>query len=222
MVMLASGPVEVKTRRRYRSEGRRRQAATTRRAITEAARELFVERGYSGTTVEALAARAGVAAITVYATFGSKRAVLKHLVDVSVVGDEAPVPLLERPQVRAVMEQANQRRQLASFAAEIAEIMERMSPIFEVLRGAASSEPDAAGILANLLAGRLRGMAFLVKALTANGPLRAGLDADTAAETLWALSSPEVHRLLTVGRGWSKARYTTWLEEMAAAALLPG
>jgi hypothetical protein len=111
---------------------------------------------------------------------------------------------------------------LAMFGRGVAEIMDRMSPLFEVLRNAAPAEPDASEILDNLLAGRLQGMRYVVEAVAGRGPLRPGLSPEAAAETLWALSSPEVHRLLTVRRGWSKKRYGEWLGTTAAGALLPG
>lgn len=212
---------EVKPRRRYRSQRRGQQAAATRLAIREAARQLFIERGYAATTIEAIAREARVAAVTVYSTFGSKKAVLMNVIDVSLVGDEAPIPLLEREGPREVAAESDQRRQVAMFAAQIAEVMERVSPLFEVLRNAAPADPEIEGLLATLLRGRLAGMRRLVEAVARNGPLREAPSVEAAAETAWTLSSPEVHRLLTVRLGWSKARYARWLEDTVAAALLP-
>ena len=212
---------KVKGARPYRSERREQQAAATRLAIVEAARRLFVDRGYSGTTVDAIAAEAGVAAVTVYATFGSKRGVLNHLVDVSVGGDERPIRLLDREGPRAVAHETDQRRQVAMFAAGIAEIMARMSPVFEVLRLAAPGDQEIALLLERLHRGRLEGMTFFVNSVAANGPLRKGLTRRVAAETVWALSSPDVHRLLTVRLGWSSDQYMKWLRDTVAAAVLP-
>ena len=92
---------QVGTNRRYDSTRRKEQARRTRQTITEAARTLFTRHGYAGTTIAAIAQAAGVSAETIYATFGSKRAILSHLVDISVVGDDEPVPLLKRPFVQA-------------------------------------------------------------------------------------------------------------------------
>jgi AcrR family transcriptional regulator len=64
--------------------------------VLEAARELFTEHGYVATTIGAIAARAGVSLETVYAAFGNKRSLLAGLLDVAIVGDDAPVPILER------------------------------------------------------------------------------------------------------------------------------
>ena len=101
------------TGRRYDSTRRKQQARQTRREITEAARKLFTERGYAGATMGAIADEAGVAVETIYATFGSKSSILSHLIDVSVVGDDEPVPLLERPEILETEQELDQRRRFS-------------------------------------------------------------------------------------------------------------
>lgn len=56
---------------------RSRKLADARRALFEAAMELFRERGFDGTTVEDIAARAGFSRATFFNHFGSKAAVLR-------------------------------------------------------------------------------------------------------------------------------------------------
>ena len=65
----------VKTRSTYRQE----QAAATRDRIADAARRLFASDGYGSTSIEAIAAEAGVAVRTVYSAFGTKREILSHI-----------------------------------------------------------------------------------------------------------------------------------------------
>jgi AcrR family transcriptional regulator len=211
----------VKAKRRYRSERRKQQAEATRREIVEAARRLFTERGYVGTTMEAIAQGADVAVETVYSAFGNKRAILSRLVDISVVDDEEPTPLLEREGPQAVLREADQRRQIAMFAHDIAQIMERVSPVFEVMRTAAPAEPAIATLLDGLLQKRLEGMRFFVDALARNGPLRGKMRRGRGSETVWALTSPDLHQLFTVKLGWTSNRYEAWLRDMLEAALLP-
>lgn len=212
---------DVKPARPYRAGRRREQAAATRMAILDAARGLFVERGYTRATIEGIAAAADVAAITVYSAFGSKRALLERLIEVSLAGDEDPRPFLEREGPQAVLREPDQRRQLALFASGIADIMERISPIFTVVRDAAATDPELAARYDGMVRGRLGGMRFLVDALRRNGPLRRGLSVDAAVATVWTVSSPDVHALLTVRLAWSKRRYAAWLRDTLAAALLP-
>lgn len=207
-------------KRRYDSSRRKQQARQTRRQILDAARQLFIERGYSGATIEAIAQAAGVATETVYASFGSKRAILSKLVEISVGGDERPIPLLERPGPQAVRREPDQPRQIQMFASQIAEIMTRVAPIFAVMNAAAKTEPEIAELLDRLLAERLGGMTYFISALSEHGGLRDGLDASTVAETVWALTSAEVFNLLTIERSWSKERYAAWLADSLTRLLL--
>lgn len=209
------------TNRRYDSTHRQEQARRTRQAITEAARTLFAERGYAGATIGAIAKKAGVAAETIYATFGSKRAILAHLVDVSVVGDDQPVPLLERPFVHATEKQPDQRQQIRMFAEQIGVIMERMSPVFAIMRTAAKTEPDIAEMRTTILQNRRQGMLYFVRAVAAHGPLRARLSMQEAADIVFALSSGEMFTVLTIDLGWSNDQYVAWLAGTLVTTLLP-
>ena len=88
--------------RRYHSPRRRMQAVQTREAVLEAAIGLFTERGWVGTGMRDVARAAEVSVERVYATFGSKAQLLKSALDVAIVGDDAPVPLADRPAYRAI------------------------------------------------------------------------------------------------------------------------
>jgi DNA-binding XRE family transcriptional regulator len=108
-------------KRTYDSSRRQAQANETRRHILEAARKLFIERGYAGATAEAIAAEAGVAAQTIYAIFKNKKRILVSLMNVSpITGVEDHTPMSERANVQAVAQQRDQRRQLQMFAEVVA------------------------------------------------------------------------------------------------------
>lgn len=208
---------DVKPRRPYRSARRREQAAETRERVLDAAAELFRARGYEGASIAAIAEAAGVSAETVYARFRNKRTLLGELVARAVRGgDPAPVPEQRGP--RAVVSATDQREQLRLFAADVVLRLERAAPLVAVVSGSARSEPELADLLARLHADRLRNLGHLVDALAANGPLRLG--AEDAVETVWALTSPELHQLLTRVRGWTRQRYCDWLARSLAALLL--
>lgn len=208
------------TKRKYDSSRRQAQARETRRLITEAARELFFERGYSGTTLDAIAQAAGVATETVYAVFGNKRTVLAHILDVAVGGDDQPVRLLDRPGPQAVLHAADQHTQIKMFAHDITEILGRAAPVMELIRSAARTEPDTDEVLQNLLRRRLENMTAFVTHLAGKGGLRQGIDIHTGAELVWTLTSPEVYLLLTRDRKYSKAEYVAWLEASLLRLLL--
>jgi AcrR family transcriptional regulator len=214
-------PDKEKTKRRYNSTRRRAQAEQTRSQIVEAARRLFAERGYVGTTIGAIAGLAEVAPETVYASFGSKKAVLSRLIASSVLGDEGTGSLMDRPGPREVQREQNPGRQVKLFARDIRQIMERVSPLFEIMRAAARNDPDIAVLLEQTLAERMEGMRHFVGLLARGRGLRDGLTAEAAAETVWTITSPEVFRLLTADRGWPPARYERWLAETLTRLLLP-
>jgi AcrR family transcriptional regulator len=208
---------EVKPRRPYRSERRREQAEETRERVLEAAARLFGERGFESATIAAIAAEAGVSPETVYAGFRNKRTLLGELIRAAVRGGESsPVPEQEGP--RAVAAATDQREQLRLFAADISRRLERVGPLVDVLSTAARSEPELAELLARIHGERLENLRTFVGALAANGPLRE--DAEVALDTVWALASPDLHRLLTTTRGWTRERYCDWLAGSLATLLL--
>ncbi len=208
-------------KRRYDSTRRQAQARETRQQILAAARVLFITRGFAGTTMEAIAQEAGVAVETVYTGFGSKRALLARLVDRAVGGDDEPTQILDRPGPQQVRSETDQRRQLHMFARDMADIMERVGPLFGVMRAAATTEPEIAALLERLLSARRENLGVFVRWLAHNGPLRPGLTESEATDTVWTLTSAEVHHLLTVDRGWSREQYIQWLSDTLVIVLLP-
>jgi AcrR family transcriptional regulator len=205
-------------KRRYRSERRREQAEQTRVRVLQAAEAVLAARGYERASISAIAEEAGVADETIYAHFGNKRTLLGALVERAVRGDD-PRPVPEQDAPRALAAVADQREQLKLFAADIARRVERAAPLVALVRQAARGEPELAELLDRLHAHRLRNLRVLVDALAANGPLR--LSRDSAAETVWALTSPELHELLAQQRGWTRRRYANWLARSLEVLLLP-
>lgn len=204
-------------KRPYRSERRREQAEQTREHVLAAGRALFLERGYEGASIASIADAAGVSVETIYARFGNKRAILGELVRRAVRGDDPrPVPEQEGP--RAVVAATDQREQLRIFADDIALRLQRAAPLVAVASAAARSDPALAELMSRLHADRARNLRVLIDALHRNGPLR--IEVDEAVETVWALTSPELHQLLVGIRRWSRARYAAWLAAALAALLL--
>ena len=193
----------------------------TRRRILEAARRLFVAHAWNGVTIDAIAREAGVAVETVYAAFGTKAAIVRRLVEIAVRGDDESVPLTERAGPRAVLGEADPQRQIRMFAEDIRSRLARVSPLLDVVRTAGATEPEMAALFDELQSARLRGLSQFARAVAANGRLRKGLTEEGAAETVWALASPELYRLLTETRRWSGERYSRWLGDALVALLLP-
>jgi AcrR family transcriptional regulator len=208
-------------RREYDSTRRRAQADETRRRILEAARKLFMERGYAGATAEAIASEAGVAAQTIYAIFKSKKKMLVSLMNVSpTTGVEDYTPMPERATVQAVAEERDQRRQLQMFAEVVANNLDQVAVVSEIMTDAARIEPDFDRILQKLNKQRLEHMTLAVQQVAANGPFRERMDETYARDIVWTLTSPDVFLLLTRDRGWSKQNYAGWLADMLIRGLL--
>jgi AcrR family transcriptional regulator len=205
-------------RRPYSSPRRREQAEQTRVRVLDAAAELFVARGYDGTSITAVAEAADVSAETVYARFKSKRALLGQVVQRAVRGDD-PRPVPEQDAPRAIAASADQEEQIRLFATDIASRLHRAAPVAAVVGAASRAEPELATLYARLHENRLENLGVLVDALRRNGLLR--LDRDAATDAVWALTSPELHQLLTRVRGWDQERYADWLADTVARALLP-
>ena len=212
---------DVKTSRPYEGAARQARTRRTRAAVVEAARNLFVERGYAATTIEAISDRSDTPEATVYRLFCSKLGILKAVLDVSVGGDDEAVAMADRPQVRTFLSDEDPRKQLAGFAALLREVMARVGPVHRILADAARSDEGAASLLAEIARQRHEGQRRLARSLARSGALRPGLGERGAADIAHALASPEVYGLLVFDRGWSGERYEKWLRSILIDQLLP-
>ena len=203
-------------------DGKRGQARTrlARAAVIDAARTLFLERGYGTTTVEAISALSDVPPATVYRLFSSKRGILKALLDVSIAGDDKAVALVDRPHVRSLLADPDPKNQLAGFVGVTAQVNSRTAPIYRILVSAASSDPDAAALLDEQTHQRQQGQGMIARSLARAGALRPKLRERDAADIIHALMSPEVYGLLVTDRGWPSERYERWLTETLIDQLL--
>ena len=211
----------VKRRRSHDGKGGQARARRARAAVVRAARALFLERGYAGTTIEAISGLSGIPPATVYRLFSSKLGILKELLDISIAGDDEAVTLEDRPYVRALLADRDPRKQLSGFAGITRGIMSRTEPVHRILVSAAGSDPDAAALLAEQTRQRQQGQAQIARSLARAGALRPKLRERDAVDIIHALMSPEVYRLLVCDRGWSPERYEQWLKDILIDQLLP-
>jgi AcrR family transcriptional regulator len=189
----------------------------TRRRIVDAAADLFVAEGYGSTTLEQIAARAGVAVQTVYFHFGNKRTVLKEAVDVAAVGDDEPVPMLDRAWVAEAAAERDPRRLLERWVAYGREVQTRIGPIMRVVRDAAVVDPDMATQWTTNQQQTASAFEVLARQLDGLGALR--VPVDEAVDVLLALHGQEMFWLLT-SRGWTPQRWEEFVVDTLAHALL--
>jgi AcrR family transcriptional regulator len=204
-------------RRTRRSE----RAEQTRRRILDAATSLFDEKGYSLTTIEAIAARADVAVETVYSRFRNKANLLEAILEPAIVGVDDGRDLFDRPEIAEIRDCKDQRTQLRLLARFSRGILERTHILHGILRSAASSDPNAAELQRRDAKRRGDGQRVYIDMLIANGPLRGGLTAESAAATYSVLSNPSTYSLLVGERGWTADQFEQWLGDSLTALLLP-
>jgi AcrR family transcriptional regulator len=210
----------VKRTRSYDSSRRQAQARQTRAAVLDVARGAFLEHGYVPTTIAAIADTAGVSVETVYKAFGNKAGLLKAMFDVAIVGDDEPVPLVQREMVARIQAEPDGRQKLQIYCRAYIERAQRAVPVQLLARDAAASDAGAAGVLAQLKQERLTGMTAFAAHLAEAGVLRAGVSATDARDVLWLFTSAEVYEQLVLERGWSPSDFGDWMCRQLVAALL--
>jgi AcrR family transcriptional regulator len=216
-----SSSVKPQPRRRYDASGRRAAAGETRSRIVGAARRLFLDRGYAATRMVEIAQEAGVSLETVYASVGTKPALMRYLVETALSGSDEPIPALERASTREIRAEPDPRRKLVMFAKVIRELNQRVAPLWVVLKEAAAGDAELRAMAAELdrrRAGHMR--VFVAEALEATGALRSGLSVDTAADVIWATNAPEFFLLLVQDRGWDPDSFEEWLSDTWARILV--
>lgn len=202
--------------RGYDASGRRAAARRNRAAILDACRDLLLRDGYRGTSIQAVADRATVSAALVYKAFGSKQALVKAVYDATLAGDDAPVPMSARSELRAVFDEPDPARKLAGYAAFVDGAHERLAGLLAVF---AAADPDLAEIAEATDRERAKGTKAFVDHLAKAGLLPDGVRPDRAADACWLLTSPQVHDRLRRTCGWDAGEYRDWLARMVAAAL---
>ena len=200
-------------RRPYRSPLRQAQARQTRRAILEAARPLFIQRGYPGTSMGDIAQAAGVSVKTVEAIFGTKARLLTAVRDVTIVGDDEAIPVAGREWFQQMLAEPDPRRQLARFAELSCQIKHRTAALNEVIRRALQADPEIGELWQAVQDQLMEDQRPVAESLAAKGALREGLDVASAADTLWLLNHPSVYCLAVFERDWPEKRFTHWLAD---------
>lgn len=206
--------------RPYRSSLREDQARATRRRIVEAARDLFLEHGYAPTTIDAIAARAEVSRKTVFTAVGSKVELLKLAWDWALAGDDEPVAMADRPEVREMRALTDPLALIAAWVRINVGVAIRLAPLYDVLIVAADGDADAAALQAVNEANRTRAAQLFVDQLVSIGGLRPDLRPDRAVSIAEVFLDPPPCRRLVLEAGWTQEEYTEHLERLTRAAFL--
>jgi AcrR family transcriptional regulator len=207
-------------KRTYSSDFRAQQAGETRRLVVSAAARLFIEVGYGATTIDAIAEAAGVSRKTVFNAVGGKLRLLETAMDWATVGDDEPVPLLDRPEVESIARQSDPPTILRQWAALTTAISSRLADLSRVLAVAADIDPQARILRQTAQAQRYRGAAAFVGHLAALGVLAPDLDTGAAADIVWLYSDPQLFGRLVRDRHWPVPQFEDWLYRTMTGQLL--
>jgi AcrR family transcriptional regulator len=202
------------------SSGRRERARRTRLRIAAAAAELFASLGYSGTTVEAVAQRAGVAVQTVYFVFHTKSQLLVESVKIAGGGPEGGSEVMARAWIQDVIAATDGARRLALAIEHGSLIYQRLAPLWPAVQ-AALGEPDVRESWGEIVKGRRDGMRRIVDLMASRKELREGLDPGMASDILFGLHRHELYLAFTQEAGWSFDRYRAWTFATLCDQLLP-
>jgi AcrR family transcriptional regulator len=209
-----------KPRRGYLSATRSEQAEKTRKRVIDAATRLFVQQGYTRTTMRAIATEAGVSVPTVELLFGTKAQLLHVVIDVAVAGDDEPVPVLSR----AWVADAQLARDVADFLSVVAHVLSeaqgRSAGVMLAAYEAAASDPDIQLLIMDRESQRERTTTWIVNGVVERAELRPGLDRAAAIDTVWMLMDPVIFNRLTRHRGWSPDRYASWFADSVTMLLV--
>lgn len=192
---------------------RQRQALATQQLILETARTLFLEQGYGVTTIEAIAAEAGVAVSTVYAVYKNKRGILK------AIREAWHQESGQRDIYQQALRETDPRRRMELAAHATRCQWESSAAMVAVYASASSVDAEAAAELNEAQEGRRRGMRLFIQHSAAM--LRPGLDETQASAIYLSLTRPEVYQEFVAVAGWSPEAYEQWLTQILIAQLLP-
>ncbi|MHA7247909.1 TetR/AcrR family transcriptional regulator [Arthrobacter tecti] len=213
MVSTVSGP------RQYRSALREEQALLTRQRVLDAAGRCFAEKGFTTTTLGAIAEAAGVSVETVQ-IHGPKKKLLLGALESSSAGVPDVQSILEVPEARAVMEEPDPRAALVGLARFAASLNARIGRLWQAMAAAAQGDGEIAAAYAGLQSRICADFVRVAEAQVAKGGARTDVSADELAATLWVLTSPYQYDLLVVEAGWSEKRYRDWLERVVVETVL--
>jgi len=212
-------PTVTEVKRSYDASRRREQARARRLATILAARDLFERDGFRLTTIAAVAARAGVSPESIYKGFGGKAALAKAVFDVTLAGDDEPVPVADRPAMQAVRDEPDLRRKIEMFVGGLAQRQARSAKVQILIRDGRHVDDSLVPVWAKLEDEALVGMTMLARHLVASGQVRDGMDVDEVRDVLWNYLAIDTYERLVLARGWPLERYAGWLSRTILAAI---
>lgn len=199
-------PEDVK---RPASPYRRQQAEATKTRIAEAAQELFAADGYGATSIDGIAARAGVAVRTVYASFGAKREILSAICESWL--DRAGA----RPLAAEILALPDPVARLRGAARWLTVLYSTDFDVVRILDSAVDEDAETRTLLQGKLRGRNRVMDTLIGSVEAE----LAIPVADARSIFRAFAAAGVYGALVVEASWTVSRFEDWLADTLVAQL---
>ncbi|WP_110467834.1 TetR/AcrR family transcriptional regulator [Williamsia limnetica] len=199
--------------RTYSSELRTARARANRHLVVDTARRMFIEEGWTATTMAKVATTSGLTRQTVYQQFDSKLSLLDACID-HALSDGREVPVREMPEYQQ-MGKGDRGSRIAAGARWLSGAHERSAEIQNVLDQAAVTDKQAAARLAIREHTRWAEVEWATSLILGRGPTEEVVDG------MWALTSRRLWLMVVRDRGWSAERWRLWFVAQTEAMLAP-
>ncbi|GLY00667.1 TetR family transcriptional regulator [Actinoplanes sp. NBRC 101535] len=189
-------------------------AAATKRAIEQAAHDLFSRQGFKTTTVDMIARQARVAPATVYAVAGGKQGLLRTVIASATTSpetEEIKQRLADAPDAAGLVRYLTHQTRL-KFA--------DWHDVMRVVAETASQDPAVADALRLAAESRREGFRRAAGRLHDLGALHDGLTVDRAADIIWFYLDNASYFALTDTNGWPLDDAEAFLHDQLRGALL--
>jgi AcrR family transcriptional regulator len=203
-----------KPSRSYRSTLREQQAERTRELIAHAARDLFLERGWTGTSVRSVADAAGVSEATVYAVYGTKAGLALSLIDSADTAADAA-----RGHAELEGAQGDPVAQLRALVGFDRRLFEQAGSVLRVIVEGRAQHPELATAYDD---GRRRGERIRRDVFGAwpKKVWRSRVDVDRAVDVYQIVCSFPAWEVATAERGWTPDQVERWWGDTLVELLL--
>jgi AcrR family transcriptional regulator len=207
------------TKRTYTSPLRAASSAATRERILDAAQHCFEQQGFAGTTMRAIAQRAGASVESVNLA-GTKRDLLMASLNRATSRVETDARLLDLPEPKSLFAEKDAVVALRNLMSWVAASNQRISLLWRSFEQAADADADIRSDYTDFLSRMRAESSRAVGELGQRGALRTDLSEAELSDLLWLAALPDQHRRLCDQAGWSQQRYQQWLIWSAMTSLL--
>jgi AcrR family transcriptional regulator len=185
-----------------------------------AAKQLFEQQGWAGTTVGSIARVAGVSQKTVEALFGTKAALLRASVEYAIRGDVEPLPMTQRAAVARMEAAPTAAAMLNLHAAHVRAINERSARLAWAVEQAAAADRAIAELWQEMNHNRAFGVRWAAETLLKKRGRKRGIARKQIEAAIWVALDWGTYRTLTEHARLTPDEFEAWLRRYYKTTLL--